>query len=167
MELGDLVLYKQRRWLVERRDKMTRTMFLRSRNRDVEEIPENLDLYEPDTVKVIANPGKQWKVLAAPLKPGAGPFVRFVVPAILGKPEVELEPWKDWISSDPSREGGSIFVRPGTKLKTHTIVMLTHQNGHTVRVKVPGNFSTTAAKQKAATPPPPPPNRFDRMMDDD
>jgi len=165
MELGDIVLYQGRRWWVHRRDKMTRTVFLYDQKEERTELADQLDLTDPDTVKVLASPSKNWRVLTAPFKANAGPFVRFVVPGT--RQTIELVPWKDWISSDPFREGGSLFVRKSVPLPPYTVVLLTHKNGDTVRVTIPAKF-TTVARKKA--PPPKAPeklNRFNLIDDDD
>src|SRR4051812_23168432 len=103
MELGDIVLYDGRRWWVHRRDKMTSTVYLYDQNAQRIELPDQLDRTDPMTVKVVANPALQWRVLMAPIKANAGPFVRFFVPGT--RQTQELVPWKDWIPSDPFRDG--------------------------------------------------------------
>lgn len=170
MDLGDLVLYKKRRWLVERFSKMARTAYLRAQNGDVEELPDKLDLLDPATLRVLTNPSRQWKVLTAGIKSGAGPFVKLVVPGVLGRQAITLIPWGDWIPSDLSREGGSVFIRPGLKISAHTIVLLTHRNGTSVRVKVPAVMRTVAQQRDRLQPKTPEPeiqDRFSRMMEDD
>lgn len=167
MEIGDIVLYQERRWRVHRYDKMTRTVFLLDQNGKETELADRLDKTDPDTVKFLANPGKTWKVLTAPVKNNAGPFVRLIIPGPLGRREHELVPWKDWIPSDPFRDGGSVFIRPGAKVQPYAIAIFTHRNGSTVRVTIPANFTTVAQKRAPPPPPPPPPTRFTMMDEED
>lgn len=167
MQVGDLVLYQGQRWLVHRLDKMTRTVFLYNQVGATAELPDMHDRLEPDTIKVVAKPSLDWKVIPAPIKSGAGPFVKFTVPGPLGRKARELRPWLDWIPSDPFRDGGSVFVRPGISLPSHTVVIFTHQNGVAARIKLPRILTTVAktrAVPKVATVPE---NRFSRMLDDD
>jgi len=147
---------------------MTRTVFLYDQTGATAELPDMHDRFEPDTVKVVASPNLQWKVIPAPIKSGAGPFVKFTVPGPLGRKAKELRPWLDWIPSDPFRDGGSVFVRPGISLPSHTVVIFTHQNGVAARVKLPRVLTTVSkirnppdTKLKAQE------TRFSKMLDDD
>ena len=93
-----------------------------------------------------------------------------VVPAILRRPEIILEPWVDWIQSDIFREGGSFFVNPSLKLRPGVLILATHQKGHSVRITVPQTIGTVARRQAAvnsAAQPKAEFNRFSRILLDD
>ena len=168
MIVGDLILYKDERWFVTFYDKMVKTVRIVNQAGDVEEILDQLDIHHPELVKVIANPGKSWKVLAAPTKSNAGPFVKLTVPGPLMRKERVLQPWVDWIQSDPFREGGSVFIRPGLGLQAQDLVKLTYQSGSTISVKVPFSFGTVAkAKTPKAPIKRPQVSRFTHILDED
>lgn len=167
MQVGDLVLYQDHRWFVHRFDKMTRTVFMFDQTGKQSELPDMLDLTDPDKVKVVARPSKSWKVLTAPIKTGSGPFIKLAIPGQLGRKDQELRPWVDWIPSDPFRDGGSVFVRPGVQIPLHTNVMLTHQNGSTIRVKLPRSFTTVSKRIKEVSTVPTKKDRFSMLDDDD
>jgi len=119
--------------------------------------------------RVLVNPVKSWPTLAAPTKSGAGPFVKLMVPGLPGRQDLVLEPWVDWIQSDPAREGGSLFVSPEARLLPGVVLIATHRNGALVRLKVSRTFGTVEQKQRAAAPrvPAEPANRFSHILDDD
>lgn len=169
MNIGDLVLYLDKRSLVRSADKMTRTVILLHQDGSKVEIPDDWDHIHADICQVLGNPGRQWKVLSVKIKPGAGPFLKATVPQPLLRKEKELEPWVDWIASDPFREGGSIFVNPKTtQLKVGEMLILTHRNGSTVRAPITSKFSTVSQLKTAKVPVKKPEvNRFTNILDDD
>lgn len=173
MKIGDLVLYSNEKWLVRSYDKGTRTVMLCDRTGNTREVAADLDIHLPHQAKVLCNPGQQWYVLAPKIKSGAGPFVRAEAPApVPGAPLMlrprPMEPWEDWLPSDPFREGGSVFVNPKFGLRTGDLVIFTHRNGSQTRITVPAKFGTVA-KLKAANAPikKPEVNRFTHILDDD
>jgi hypothetical protein len=168
MNIGDLVLYKERRHLVRSYDKVTRTVVIVAQDGSTCELPAELDVHQPHSVSVLANPGKQWKVLTSKVKLGAGPFVKATVPQPLLRGDRVLEPWVDWIASDPFREGGSIFISPQVGLRLGDMVILTHRNGTTARVSVTSKFSTVTQLRRSKEPPKKvETNRFTSLLDDD
>lgn len=161
MIVGDLVEHEGRRWMVLRYDPAIRIGYLLSSEGTRKEAPE-------EDCRVVVNPVKSWPTLAAPTKSGAGPFVKLMVPGLPGRQDFVLEPWIDWIQSDPAREGGSLFVSPESRLLPGVVLIATHRNGALVRLKVPRTFGTVEQKQAAATRvPPEPANRFSHILDDD
>jgi hypothetical protein len=173
MHIGDIVLHETVRWLVTSYDKMTRTVMLTAASGAKKEVPAEMDMHTPDLLKVVCNPGKQWNVLAVKTKNNAGPFVKAVAPSpVPGHPltlrERVMEPWVDWISSDPFREGGSVFIRPGFGLKTGDLVIFTHRTGAQTRMTVPAKFGTVEALKAAKSPiKKPEVNRFTHILDED
>lgn len=175
MNVGDLISYEapggvRQRWCVTSFDRHSRLVTLIGQNGIKIELPEEADKLDATNPEVVCNPPKVWQLLTAPVKSGAGPFVKMVVPAILRRPEITLEPWFDWVQSDIFREGGSFFVRPELKLRPGVLILATHQKGQSVRITVPQTIGTVASRQavvSAATKPPKEYNRFSRILRDD
>jgi len=173
MELGDLVQYQDKRWLVTSYDRVARLMTLYSLDGSKIELPREFDRTHTAELGVVANPPKQWPMLTAPFKSGAGPFVRLVVPGPPGRDsERVLEPWVDWVPSDFAREGGSFFVRPEVRLLPGMLLLATHRSGSLIRIVVPKTFGTVAhrvavSKARAPAARPSEQNRFTRLFNDD
>jgi hypothetical protein len=167
VEIGDLVNYDSQRWFVLNLDRVSRRVSLLNQNGVRVELPKEFDITDPETLQVAVNPSKSWQLLTAKVKSASGPFVRMVVPGLPGRGEIVLEPWVDWIPSDPLREGGSFFVNPECKLQPGVILLATHKNGSVVRIQVPQTIGTVAkrkAAKVAANPPPRPYTRYTRIM---
>lgn len=175
MIIGDLVSYEapggiRQRWSVTSYDRHSRLVTLIGRDGLKVELPEEADKLDSTNPEVICNPPKVWQLLTAPVKSGAGPFVKMVIPSILRRPEINLEPWVDWIQSDIFREGGSFFVRPELKLRPGVLILATHQKGQTIRITIPQTIGTVARRQavvNAALKPREEFNRFSRILQDD
>jgi hypothetical protein len=174
MIIGDLVSYEAQggtcqRWIVTGYDRHSRLVTLIGQDGLKIELPEESDVLSTNP-KVICNPPKVWQLLTAPVKSGAGPFVKMVIPAILNRPEISLEPWFDWVQSDIFREGGSFFVSPDLKLRPGVLILATHQKGQCVRITVSQTLGTVSRRQavvNAATQPKAEFNRFSRILRDD
>jgi len=164
MRVGDLVEQDGRRWLVINFDRTVKVGLVVDGSGSRKELAD-------DACEVIANLPESWPTLAAPTRNGGGPFVKLVVPGILGRPETVLEPWVDWVQSDPLRDGGSLFIRPEVRLLPGVVLIATHRSGVSVRVTVPRTYGTVAQKQAAqaaaAARPPEPRNRFNHILDED
>lgn len=177
MEIGDLVSYQGQRWLVMSFDRVSRLMTLVNFEGGSAEIPREYDRTHKTELQVIANPSRQWGLLTAKIKgTSAGPFVRVVDPAPIGKPEKVLEPWQDWVPSDFARSGGSFFVNPEVGLLPGTVLIATHRNGTSIRVPVPKTFGTVTERKnlvqrtaaaKVVTKKPKEHTRFSRLLADD
>lgn len=175
MNVGELILYEppggdRQRWVVISFDRHARLMTLVGQDGTKIELPEEADKLDLNNPEVICNPSKVWQLLTAPVKSGAGPFIKMVIPPILRRPEIVLEPWVDWIQSDIFREGGSFFVRPELKLRPGVLILATHQKGQSVRITVPQTIGTVARRQavvNASTKPKEEFNRFSRILQDD
>jgi hypothetical protein len=176
MDIGDLIQYKDQRWMVISFERETRLMTLYSLKGSKCEIPRDYDKTHRDELKVLANPSKQWKLLTAKVRTiGAGPFVRIVDPAPMGQKERSLVPMVDWVPSDLGRSGGSFFVNPEVNLLPGTVLIATHKNGTAVRIQVPKTFGTMAQrkamseaiKQAAVKVIKRDPNRFSRILESD
>lgn len=167
MEVGDLVNYEDQRWFVLSYDRTAKVVVLLNRLDEQIELPKDFDATNPTLLQVIVNPSKKWQLLTAKVKSASGPFVRMVIPGLPGRGEIVLEPWYDWIPSDPLREGGSFFVNPERKLRSGVLLLATHRDNSVVRVVVPQTIGTVAKRKavKAAAAPPPKPNtRYTRIL---
>lgn len=175
MEVGDLISYEpqggiRQRWLVTGYDRHSRLVTLIGRDESKIELPVEADKIDVTNPEVICHPPKVWQLLTAPIKSGAGPFVKMVIPAILRRPEIVLEPWVDWIQSDIFREGGSFFVSPHLKLRPGVLILATHQKGQSVRITIPQTIGTVSRRQAALNSSIKPKeefNRFSRILRDD
>lgn len=164
MRIGDLIEYEGSRWVIVSYDKLVRVglaLDAAGARREVADDAEGL--------VVVGNPASDWPTIMAPLKLGAGPFVKLSQPGLPGQPERVLEPWTQWIQSDPVRDGGSLFIHPSVRLLNGEVLLAQHRNGTVVRLLVPRNFGTVAQRQaRVVKPVPPEPmNRFNHILDDD
>lgn len=148
MEVGDLVTYQGQRWFVSTYDRLARVFSLFNIGGERIELPRELESTNPGDLQVVVNPSKKWQLLTAPVKSACGPFMRLVIPGLPGRAEIVLEPWVDWIPSDPLREGGSFFVNPERKLRPGVLLLATHRNGTVVRVVVPQTIGTVGKRKK-------------------
>lgn len=167
MEIGDLVSYDGRRWFVLSLDRVAKVVALINQLGERVELPQDFDTSNPTSLQVVVNPSKKWQLLTAKVKSNAGPFVKLVIPGLPGRAEIVLDPWVDWIPSDPLRDGGSFFVNPEKKLRPGVLLLATHRNGSVVRVVIPQTIGTVAkrkAAKVAANPPPKPYTRYSRIM---
>lgn len=167
MDVGDLVNYKNQRWFVLSYDRVARVVALFNQLGERVELPREFDTFNPEELQVIVNPSKKWQLLTAPIKSAAGPFVKMVIPGLPGRGEIVLEPWVDWIPSDPLREGGSFFVNPERKIRPGVLILATHRNGSIIRVTVQQTIGTVAkrkAAKAAAAPKPEPYTRYSRIL---
>lgn len=167
MEIGDLVSYNGQRWFVLSFDRVAKVVALINQLGERIELPQEFDTSNPISLQVVVNPSKKWQLLTAKVKSNAGPFVKLVIPGLPGRAEIVLDPWVDWIPSDPLRDGGSFFVSPEKKLRPGVLLLATHRNGDVIRVVIPKTIGTVAkrkAAKVAANPPSKPYTRYSRIM---
>jgi hypothetical protein len=162
VKLGDLVSHDNHFWIVARYDpKRTRTATLLNREGLSMEIPHN----EP--VEVVANPSRDWPFVAAPVKPMLGPVVGITRSSSADVVD-DLELYRDWIPSEPTRAGGSIFLSPLLRLRPGDFLLLRHVTGKTSRVVIPHTFGTIGQKQaRNIAKPKPVKTAYTRLLDDD
>jgi hypothetical protein len=158
VKLGDIVKREGAYWLVTRFDpKRTRTADLRSASGTVLTIPHN------GVVEVIANPSQDWPYVAAPLKPRLGPILSLARPPTMSP----LALYRDWMPSEPSRAGGSIFLNPKLGLRHGDTLVAIHGSGGNSRIDIPATFGTVKQnKARVAAKPKPERNAFTRILED-
>lgn len=141
MLVGDLVFWGHLPWLVRRIDREQGLAEVLSCRGDIETIPWRLERAHPDQCRVLCHPGTDWCVVATPVRAGRGPVVRVVVAQLEGN--LELVPFRDWVSSDPTREGGPVFFRPTLGLRFGDTLLLYYRDTNTpTRVTVPRTYGT-------------------------
>lgn len=172
MEIGDIVEYENARWLAVGAQRLVKTIVLERTDGRRVEVPDTLDKDDPKALRVVAQPKTKWALLTAPTRSGAGPFVKILLPPMVGQRKtMELELLIDWAPSDTGREGGPFFVRPGTGILPGMILLAHHRSGAVVRVQVPKTFGTvshkTALKAAKTQPKKADRDRFNRILRDD
>lgn len=160
MKLGDLVSYIDGFWVVTRYDpKRTRTATLRNATGTSIEVPHD------ESVSVLANPSQEWPFIAAPIKPKWGPITTLVRPSPSGT--ITLTLYQDWIPSEPSRAGGSLFLNPNLRLQIGDYLLATHANGTSSSIVISTAFGTVHQRQtRAAAKPKPDRTAYTRLLDD-
>lgn len=152
MQAGDLVRFEEGLWLVLRTDANTRLALMISQSGTRAEVPDDLDAREEgadDRASVVANPAKQWPMIAFPTKRGTGPLMSIAIPNQIRARE--LKPWEEWIPSDPTREGGVLHFHPDLGLRHGQMLIGTFRNGTKTRIVIPKNFGTVAQRQVPVT----------------
>lgn len=141
MKVGDLVAGYDGHWLVTRYDpKRTRTASLLNREGVALEVA-----HDDETLTVIANPSENWPFVSAPIKPSLGHVVGLSRPTAYVDNSLEL--YKDWMPSEPTRAGGSIFLNPDLGLRPGDYLNVKHSSGKMTGITIPHNFATVRQKQ--------------------
>jgi hypothetical protein len=160
MQLGDIIRRENTYWLVTRFDaKRTRTADLRSSTGTVLTIPHNV------VVEVIGNPSQDWPYVAAPMKPRLGPIKDIMRPA----DGSHLTLYRDWLPSEPTRAGGSIFLNPKLGLRHGDTILAIHVNNVSSRINIPLTFGTVKQNKARVAAKPKPElerNAFTRLLED-
>lgn len=175
MEVGDLIQWRDRVWIVRKIDETVATAFIEDADGHISVMDQDGD--NTGECSMLCNPVRDWPSAPLPFKSrsrlvevyrGTEPLVKF----------------QDWLKLDEFQIGGSLLLNPALSLGfgDRLIVVHTFYGSNTVTrspVSIPRNFSSLAYKtqvlqaQIAATPPPPPPvvprkpNMFDLITDDD
>lgn len=139
MNLGTLVKFGGHRWRVYRVDKHVKTVTLIRWGGDLEEIADD----DPEA-SIIADPS-EWPVVTARVRPNAGPLVKLSLTRGRLRP---LEPFEDWVPSDMSRPGGSIFVNPALKLRMGEVLIAEYKTGSSARIVITKRFGTMAERKR-------------------
>lgn len=140
MKVGDIVEYEGHRWRVYRADRHVKTVTLLRWDETIEEVA----LDDP-RAKVLWDPSK-WPFVAAKVNLKAGRFTELVLTR-KGKTS-SLRPYVDWVPSDQSRPGGSIFVNPLLGLQLGEVLVAVHANGTRVRIPITREFGTMKKRKQ-------------------
>lgn len=165
MQIGDIVLYSEKRWKVLSTSGAFRTCQLASFDGSKAEVPDDLDQRSdgPPQLKVLYNPAVSWPFTAIPLRAKAGPITSVF------RGSVSLGPLVDWVPSDFLRPGGTIFFNPALKLRTGEILAVVHQDQSRSRISITPNFGTIQARKHRADNPikvQGPKNSFELLSED-
>lgn len=139
MNLGALVMYGGHRWRVYKLDRHVRTVTLIRWGGAQEEIAD-----DDPALSVVADPS-EWPVVTARVRPNAGPLVKLCLTR--GTRLRQLEPLVDWVPSDMSRPGGSIFVSPALQLKMGEILLAEYKSGSASRIVITKRFGSMAERK--------------------
>ncbi len=140
MKVGDIVECEGQRWRVYREDKHVKTVTLRRWDGTTEELAA-----DDPRVKVVLDPSK-WPFVAAKVNLKAGPFAELILTR-KGRSQ-NLRPYIDWVPSDQSRPGGSIFVNPLLRLKLGEVLVAVHTSGTRVRIAITQEYGSMKHRQR-------------------
>jgi hypothetical protein len=139
MKIGDIVECEGQRWRVYKEDKHVKTVTLLRWGGAIEEVA----LDDP-RVTFVCDPGK-WPFVTAKVNLRAGPLTEVILAR--GARPRSLRPFMDWVPSDHSRAGGSIFLSPQLKLKLGEVLVGVHTNGTRVRLPITREFGTMTSRK--------------------
>lgn len=139
MDLGAIVEYGGHAWRICKRDGNVRTVTLIRWGGTTEEIADD----DPGAV-VVADPST-WPVVTARVKPTAGRITKLSMTRG-GKSQV-LKPLVDWVPSDFTRAGGSIFLCPALKLAVGEILIAEYERGNSTRILITKRYGTMAERK--------------------
>lgn len=173
MKLGDLVTYQKARWLIIKYDPQVQAGTGLRDNRTQMEIPD-----DAKGLKIECNPAEDWNLLSLPTRDG---YIQNVFIPRIGRENISLKPWEEWLQSDPTRKGGSILIHPDVKLSFGDRLTYSIVNGQKMShfaATIPRFWGTSAQRQKAAVmvsmnpasqlgAAPAPVTRFTNMLDDE
>lgn len=158
MDVGDLIELESERWMVESRNPLSKTVKL---SRGV--LGESKEIAEDDaSVKVVANPAKDWPFIPGNTKPRHGRIKAVLITR--QKITYELEFLIDWVPSNFHRPGGPVFFRPELKLRIGEVLIAVHADDVRTRMAVTRSFATVAARQVRDAATRLPPSIYDRLM---
>lgn len=161
MKLGDLVEFEDEPWIVRRISAAQATLLdAKGQTRDV---AADLDL--TGGCKVWANPATEWPCLTVKDNP-KGMFLTGLTRPNTRGPTV-LQPYVDWVPSDPARAGGVIFLNPALEIRPAEVLLVQWKKGAVTPVKVPVHFGTVGQRvARAERKKPAEVTVYDRLLDD-
>jgi len=166
VQLGDLLNWRDARWLAVAIDRTRRLMSLRNVEGTIVGVPLNLERSRSRECKVIANPSQYWPcIIRKPIAASAGKLEGITRNAA----PYALHPLYDWVLDDMDRRGGgTIFFNPTLNLVTGETLVATFKSGRSTRIVIPANFATTAERiAKLAEANREPRTVYDRLLSDD
>ncbi len=164
MQLGDLIDWGGRRWIVRRLERQTRTAIIHDGDRSSDTIPDNLDKTKPEECQVVANPPDDWPFVTLVQRPKFGRLKGIGRPHGQGE-MTDLVCFQDWVMADPAQPGGAVFLNPLLNLQLGDLLLAIYERGR-ARIPITREFlSTSEKKARAAAPPPEAPriSIYDRL----
>lgn len=159
MKLGDVVHQNGTYWMVVRYDpRRTRTADLLSSAGPL------ITIAFDAPVEIVANPSQDWPYVAAKVSPRFGPIKGLSRPPATQ----HLVLYRDWLPSEPSRAGGSLFLNPKLGLRYGDYLLAHHENGKTSGISIPQTFGTVAQAKKRVEAKPKPVERtaYSMLLED-
>lgn len=138
MKVGDVVAHAGQRWKVLTHNQGARVCVLVGFDSARLEVPDDL---QPPELVVLSNPAESWPFVPAPIRPRAGPVVKVL------RGQLGLAPFDEWIPSDFTRPGGSIFFSPKLRLRAGEVLAVQHQDGSRSRINITHSFGTVQQRQ--------------------
>ena len=159
MKLNDLVQYQDSRWIVRHMGDQEATL------QDNQGKNVVVQVASPDCV-VVANPPEEWPFLIVRDHPKGKRIT--AITRTVNKARVWLTPYVDWVPSEPTRPGGSIFFSPALGLLPAETLLINWAAAHATSVQVPTHFGTLADKaaKAAIADKPKDANIYDRLLED-
>ncbi len=146
MNVGDLVEYKEVRYVVARLETVARVVQLRNFAQQKIEVAD-----DDKEVRVIAQPST-WPFAVAPMRPTD----RTIEKIFMTRAGVtsELTPLIEWVPSDRNRPGGPIFFNPNLGIKVGDTLIAQHATGVRSRIPVTLEYGSAKTRQVRSTPTP-------------
>lgn len=164
MKVGDIVVFESRCWVVHKHDpRRTRTTILLAASGEIRQIPSDSDTQ--GNARVWCNPFTEWPFLILKEKPSLGRIRK--VFRVVGRVEVTLRRYLDWLPNDPLRCGGPLFLSPSLGLRLGEIVVVEHERGRSTGSISRAFLTLNQRKAKMAKPEDPQVTAFSQLMEDD
>lgn len=157
MDVGDIIRWQSKLWLVHKIDPSTATAFIESQDN------ENEILGTEEDCSVICNPPRHWPAVLLPTKKGSLIRVERASP----RGAIPLAWLLDWVKISEFQMGGALFLNPKLKLGFRDRLLCQNNYGHNRQypVEIPRDFQPLSKKivkvaQKTTA------NLFDHLLDD-
>jgi hypothetical protein len=161
MELGDVIDWNGKHWLVRKIEPATATAFLESAEHELD------ILGVEETCPILCNPLRDWPSLILPPRPGRILSVQRGLTSI---------PWlHGWVKMEEFQMGGRLYLSPDLQLRLGHRLTIERNDRRNFSVDIPRDFYSVRVKQarvpkvakQAATPPPVTSSFFAGILEDD
>jgi hypothetical protein len=171
MDVGDLVRWQDKLWIVRKIDEAVATSFLESEDGATDVMDQDGDI--AGLCQVVCNPVRDWPSAPLPSKRSA----RLTGVSFSGRPLVRF---RDWVKLDEFQIGGVLLLNPELRFGYRDRLTVTYEMSGSGRtsgfpVEIPRNFASLGIKQRrherqqalnAPPPPPKPPTVFDLLREE-
>lgn len=171
MVAGDLLDWRDKRWLVRKIDQQTQTAFVFSQEGETDILGTDEDTL--GGCRVVCNPATSWPCASLPQR-GHGRLLSLLLASLSG--DTPLIPLVDWVKIDDRQIGGAIFLNPdlGLRYRDRLIVVYEVGMGHLPQrlpLDIPRNFLPLPQKIRPENKPlaqeDGPPDLYSYLKDDD